>query len=210
MFATETVRRAGARAVTTIVVILSACLALLVDAHQEEVAGAARGYDCEHPPADAITDLPGLLGAVGRLVCLPAGSGILANQGWTWRYTGSFFDLPNIPAYAHEDSAGMEPPFYFTELSARDLSAGEAARVSEKLRNEVETYRPGSSLAGMTIVDAINNHGRSITVYMPMQSQNDGWLIVCTPRCRADYVIIISKLEPNQVERTSQDRTDRN
>ena len=182
---------------TAMVVILSACFVLLAHAHQDEVPAATRGYDCEHPPADAVTDLPGLLGTVGRFACLPAGPGILANQGWTWRYTGSFFELPSIPAHAHRDSAGMPPPFYFTELSVRDLSASEAAQVSDKLRSEVETYRPGSSLAGMTVVDAINNYGRSITVFMPMESEENGWLIVCTPQCRSDYVIIVSKLEPN-------------
>ncbi len=91
----------------------------------------------------------------------------------------------------------MAPPFYFTQLSSRDLSASEAAQVSDKLRSEVETYRPGSSLVGMTVVDAINNYGRSITVFMPMQSNDNGWLIVCTPQCRPDYVIIVSKLQPN-------------
>ncbi|UCH49892.1 MAG: hypothetical protein JSU95_09105 [Betaproteobacteria bacterium] len=191
------VHRAGARASKTMVVLLSACFAWFVQAHQEEVTEATTAYDCEHPPADAITVLPGLLGAVGRLACLPAGPGILANQGWTWRYTGSFFELPMIPAHAHEDSTGMVPPFYFTELSARELSADEAARVSDDLVKVVETYRPGSSLASMTVVDAINNYGRSITVFMPMHTEEKGWLIVCTPKCRSDYVIIVSKLRPN-------------
>jgi hypothetical protein len=193
----KAVRRARIPAAKAIVVLLSACVALLVHAHQDEVANPVSGYDCEHPPADAVTDLPGLLGTVGRLVCLPTGPGILANQGWTWRFTGSFFELPSIPAHAHVDSAGMTPPFYFTELSARELNAGEAARVSEDLAKEVETYRPAGSLLGMTVVDATNNYGRSITVFMPMESEDNGWLIVCTPQCRSDYVIIVSKLQSN-------------
>lgn len=197
MFGKETVPRAGTRAVTSILVVLSACFAVLVHAHQDQVTEGTSGYDCEHPPADAVTELPGLLGSVGRLACLPAGPGILAKQGWTWRYTGSFFQLPMIPAHAHQDAMGMAPPFYFTELSVRDLSAREAAQVSEKLRRQVETYRPGSSLMGMSVVDAINNYGQSITVFMPMRSPNDGWLIVCTPQCRPDYVIIVSKLQSN-------------
>ena len=197
MLEDKVVRPAGTRAVKTIVVLLSACVALLAHAHQDEVANPVGGYDCEHPPADAVMDLPGLLGTVGRLVCLPAGPGILANQGWTWRFTGSFFELPSIPAHAHVDSAGMTPPFYFTALSARELSAGEAARVSDDLAKEVETYRPAGSLAGMTVFDATNNYGRSITVFMPMESEDNGWLIVCTPQCRSDYVIIVSKLQPN-------------
>ncbi len=197
MFEDKVVRPVGTRAVKTIVVLISACVALLAHAHQDEAANPVPGYDCEHPPADAVTDLPGLLGTVGRLVCLPPGPGILANQGWTWRFTGSFFELPSIPAHVHVDSAEMTAPFYFTELSARELSAGEAARVSDDLVQEVETYRPAGSLASMTVVDATNNYGRSITVFMSMESEDKGWLIVCTPKCRSDYVIIVSKLQSN-------------
>ena len=49
----------------------------------------------------------------------------------------------------------------------------------------------------MTVVDATNNYGRSITVFMSMESEHKGWLIVCTPKCRSNYVIIVSKLQPN-------------
>ncbi len=197
MVGEKAMRRAAGRAVYTVIVSLSACLALLVHAHQEEAPGPVSGYDCEHPPADAVTELPGLLGTVGRLVCLPAGPGILANRGWSWRYTGSFFQLAVIPAHAHVDSAGMAPPFYFTKLATRELSPSEAAVVSERLAKQIETYRPDASPVAMTVVDATNNYGKSITVYMPMQSEQSGWLIVCAPQCRPDYVILVSRLEPN-------------
>jgi len=155
------------------------------------------GYDCEHPPADAVTELPGIIGSIGRLACLPPGPAILANQGWTWRYPGSFFDLPQIPAYAHEDSMGIAPPFYFTKLSTRELSADDAARRSDELKQQVETYRPKTAPVKMTIADATNNHGKSITVYAVMESETNGWLVVCTPQCRLDYVILVNKLQAN-------------
>jgi hypothetical protein len=180
-----------------LIALILAGVSALAYAHQDETQVPQTGYDCEHPPADAVTELPGLLGTIGRLVCLPAGPGILADQAWTWRYTGSFFDLPSIPAYAHVDSAGMPPPFYFTSLSVRELDAGEAARRSEELEQEVETYRPGGALERMTIIDATNNYERSIKVFMAMESDNDGWLVVCTPECRPDYVILVKKRKRN-------------
>lgn len=174
-----------------------AVVAVFAYAHQDAANNAASGYDCAHPPADAVEDLPGVLGIVGRLVCLPAGPGILANKGWSWRYTGSFFDLPMIVGYAHEDSAGMEPPFYFTQMSARELTAAEAANRSEELRQSIDTYRPAGSPTAMTVIDATNNYGRSIKAFVAMQSDTDGWLIVCTPECRPDYVIVMNKLQAN-------------
>ena len=166
-------------------------------AHQDEANNAASGYDCEHPPADAVTDLPGLLGTVGRLVCLPGGPGIVANEGWSWRYTGSYFDVPMIVGYAHQDSAGMAPPFFFTQLSAQELTADEAARHSEDLAKAVETYRPEGSPSAMSVIEATNNYGLGIKAFLAMQSETNGWLIVCTPECRPDYVILINKLQRN-------------
>ncbi len=180
-----------------IAVLALVCVTALAGAHQEGVSGLSAAYDCEHPPTDAVVQLPAKLGVVGRLVCLPAGPGILANHGWSWRYTGSFFELPTITAYAHVDSAGMPAPFYFTRLSARDLSNGEAAKLSAQLQRDIATYQPDGVPAAMSVFEVVNNYGRRITVFMPMESKENGWLIVCTPECRADYVILVNRLLPN-------------
>ncbi|MGD2139544.1 MAG: hypothetical protein PVH25_04040 [Burkholderiales bacterium] len=154
-------------------------------------------YDCEHPPADAVTQVPGGLGRISKLVCMPAGPAIVAGEGWSWRYTGSFFDLPQIPGYAHVDSMGLMPPFYFTKLSARDLDDGEAARLSDELAGQVETYRPKTAPVQMSILEATNNYAKNITVYTAMESADNGWVLVCTPECRPNYVIIVEKRKRN-------------
>jgi hypothetical protein len=179
------------------ILLLLAGVCVFAHAHNDETQTAPSGFDCEHPPGDAIQELPGLLGTVGRLACLPAGPGILANNGWSWHYSGSFFNVPMIVAYAHSDSAAKLPPFYFTKLSARELTAGEATVRSEELQKEVDTYRPKGTVEQMTVVDATNNYGHTINVFLAMESQEKGWLLVCTPRCELDYVIVIDKLQPN-------------
>lgn len=184
-----------------IIAALLAGTAALAWAHQEGAesnsADQPGGYDCEHPPADAVTELPGLLGTVGRMGCLPAGPGVLAGSGWSWRYTGSFFDLPTIPAYAHDEAAGLQPPFYFTRLSARELSGAAVAERNEQLQQMVETYRPQRLPDRMVAFDATNNYGQSFSAYLAMETDTNGWLVVCTPKCRPDYVILVNKLQPN-------------
>jgi len=181
----------------TFIALLLAGVSMFAHAHNDESQNPMADFDCEHPPGDAVKELPGLLGTVGRIACLPAGPGILANKGWSWRYTGSYFDLPMVVGYAHKDSAGLAPPYYFTKLSARELAAGEVAARSEELEKEVETYRPKGALEQMTVIDATNNYGQTIKVFMAMESKQDGWLVVCTPKCEPGYVILINKLQPN-------------
>jgi len=173
------------------------CAGFAAFAHQDEPVDGPSGFDCEHLPDEAVTGLPGLLGEAGRLDCMPAGQSIAANQMWSWRYSGSFFSAPNVPAYAHTDSQAEVPPFYFREISTRELTADEADRRSEQLSKELVTYQPDKKIVGMTIVNAENNYGHVTRIFMPMHSEKSGWVIVCAPECDPGFVILISKLEPN-------------
>ena len=168
-------------------------LAVLAQAHPGEEQAAQTMYDCEHPPADAVNELSGLLGRIGQFVCMPTGPAILANKGWSWRYTGSFFDLPTIPGYAHKDSMGLPPPFYFTKISTQELDAADAAERSKQLREQLENYRPKNPPVEMSVTDATNNYGKSITIYTAMESADNGWVVVCAPQCRLDYVILVNR-----------------
>lgn len=173
------------------------CAGVVAFAHQDEPVAEAGGLDCEHPPKEAVTVLPGLLGEAGRLICLPAGQRIVANQTWSWHYSGSFFNTPNIPAHAHIAARGMTPPFYFKKVWAEELSPDEADKRSALLSKQIVTYQPDTKISGMTIVRAENNYGHVTEIFMPMQSEKLGWAIVCAPECQPDYVIVISKLESN-------------
>ncbi len=167
-------------------------------AHPEgEPAPDIGAYDCEHPPEAAIEALPGLLGKTGRLVCMREGQRIVASQEWSWRYSGSFFNTPTVPAYAHADTKTLRPPFYFKKVWEEKLTGDEADRRSEQLSEQIVTYRPGEKISAMTIVKAENNYGHITEIFMPMQSEDKGWAIVCAPECAPEYVIVISKLQEN-------------
>ena len=183
--------------ISRIIFFIMLCAGIAAFAHQDEPVAEVGAYDCEHPPESAIKVLPGLLGEAGRLVCMQEGQRIVASQAWSWRYSGSFFNTPTVPAYAHIESQEMVPPFYFKKVWVEELSSDEAGKRSEQLSKQIATYRPGNKIAGMTIVKAENNYGHVTEIFMPMQSENKGWAIVCAPECQPGFVILISKLEPN-------------
>ncbi len=187
----------GGRALKKLIAVLLAAVTAFAQAHQGEAEAPSTVYDCEHPPADAAEEIPGILGVAGRMFCLTAGPAIHPDGSWTWRYTGSFFDVPTIPGYAHVDSASMLPPFYFTGFSLQAFSGEEAAQRSEELAMQVETYRPAGPIGRMEIIDAVNNYGRSIRIHVAMESENNGWVLVCTPNCQPNYVILIAKRQRN-------------
>lgn len=181
-----------------VVAFLLMCVSMAAYAHQgEEQQELAAGFNCEHPPADAVTTLPGLLGEAGRFTCLPGGQAIVAGKSWTWRYTGSYFDMPLVTANAHKDSMGYAPPFYFHHVSAKELTPEEASERNQALKDQIVTYQPQGEPVGMTRIEAENNYGQVVTMYMPMETPDKGWLIVCTPECRSDYVIIVNKRQKN-------------
>jgi hypothetical protein len=64
------------------------------------------------------------------------------------------------------------------------------------LQEQLETYRPKHAPVEMSVTDATNNYGRSITIYVAMESEDSGWLVVCAPQCRPDYVILVNKRQP--------------
>ena len=150
-----------------ITVILLLCFATLARAHPGEEQAAQSGYDCEHPPADAVNELPALLGRIGQFVCMPTGPAILANEGCSLR------------------------------LSTQELNAADAARRSEQLQEQLENYRPKNPPVEMSVTNATNNYGKSITIYAAMESDANGWVIVCAPQCRLDYVILVNKRKAN-------------
>jgi hypothetical protein len=182
--------------VKIVIALLLACTATVVLAHQGEESGAQQmGYDCEHPPADAITALPAAISQMARLSCLPVTQAIVAGGAWRWRYSGTFFEMPYVPAHGHSDSMGLAPPFYFKKITARELDAAQATQRSAELAGDIPTFRPAGAITSMSYVDAVNNYAQIIRMIVAMESDTRGWMLVCAPECRADYVIVLEKLQ---------------
>lgn len=180
-----------------IIFLVLLCSGVAVHAHQDETLAPVEGIDCEHPPKEAVMALPGVLGEAGRVICLPDGHRIVSSKAWIWRYTGSFFSMPSVPALAHADTQGMKPPFYFRKVSTEELSADDTRTRSDQLAQQLVTYNPETTPASMSIVKAENNYGHVTEIFIPMRNEHSGWAIVCTPECQPDYVILINKRQSN-------------
>ncbi|HWQ39554.1 MAG TPA: hypothetical protein VNM24_13285 [Burkholderiales bacterium] len=172
------------------------CFLTAALAHREgEVPAAAWPFDCEHPPADAVTRLPLAIEPFAQLSCLPIGQIIVAREGWVWRYPASYFDQPLIAAYSPMASRAEPGARYFTSLSVEELSGDAALRRNDALVALLPNYRPDAPPKRVLRLEAANELGHRFEVYFPMTDANSGWGAICAPECTPEMLFMMYKSE---------------
>lgn len=165
-------------------------------AHSESEGAAAAGFiDCEHPAANVATALPEAVADAARIQCTPAMQSLVANDGWNWRYPGSFFDRPFIPAYAPEASRSHGGVRFFTDFRIRELSGDELNRHHRKFAREVPTYRETAAPSRIIQLVATNDLGHPMDAFFGFRSEKEGWVVLCTPGCEASNMFLMQKVE---------------
>jgi hypothetical protein len=163
--------------------------------HSEAEAPAGHLLDCEHPPADLAHGLPKQLADAATLVCLPAAQMIVAREGWAWRFPGSFFDRPSIPAYTPIESRAAADGRYFTGFSATELSRAEINSLHESLVNTLVTYADAAPPERIVKLIAHNDQGFSMDAYFGFKSAVEGWVVLCAPACAPEFFFLINRLD---------------
>ncbi len=164
-----------------------------VVAHPGDDSADAVNFDCDAHPADMLTELSSPLARIAKLICFGNGQTIIADPSWSWRYSGSFFDAPRIPASAHDGVRGTLPPFYFSEISVNSISDSEKDAEVSRLMKEIVTFRPQQGILNLFEVFIKNNHAHVIRLWVATESDRNGWMLVCTPECRPEYVIVYAR-----------------
>lgn len=164
--------------------------------HSETEGGP--GYaviDCEHPAANVVTALPPAVSSPAHLQCTPAFQQIVSNDGWTWRYPGSYFDRPFIPAYAPRLSHGKGGPRFFTGFETQELSPDEVRAQHDRFTKDIPTYREKAAPARILKLVATNDLGHELDAYFGFRSEREGWVVLCTPDCAPENLFLIEKAE---------------
>ncbi|HYJ18575.1 MAG TPA: hypothetical protein VEW72_05330 [Burkholderiales bacterium] len=164
--------------------------------HSENEGGP--GYaviDCEHPAANVATTLPEGIARPANLQCTPAFQQIIANEGWNWRYPGSFFDRPFIPAFAPKPSHGKVGPRFFTGFEAQELPRSDVIAQHDKFAKEIPTYREKSAPARILKLVATNDLGHELDAYFGFRSEREGWVVLCAPECAPENLFLFEKTE---------------
>lgn len=172
-------------------------LAALQALPHSETEGDA-GYaviDCEHPAANVATALPQAIASPAQIECNPMRQTLVASDGWAWRYPGSYFDRPFIPAYAPQASFGQGGPRFFTGFRTVDLSEPEIRKQHEKFARELPTYREKAAPARILKLVATNDLGHELDAYFGFRSERDGWVVLCAPECAPENLFLIEKTE---------------
>lgn len=164
-------------------------------AHSDAETANMALIDCEHPPKKLAKALPGQIAGVAKIECTPAAQFIVAREGWSWRYPGSFFDRPFIPAYAPMDSRQAGGSRFFAGFKAVELSRDEAKKRHETFVKDVPTYREPSPPARIVKLVARNDLGHEMDAYFGFRSDHEGWVVLCAPQCAPEYLFLMQKTD---------------
>src|SRR3954467_5697418 len=137
------------------------CITLQAYAHSEAAAPQDGIIDCEHPPANMAQVLPEKLAGMASIACTPSAQTIVAQEGWAWRFPGSFFDRPSIPAYSPVESRPEGGGRYFTNCTATDLTDKEIRKLHETFAKTLVTYVDDAPPARIVKLVARNDQGHA-------------------------------------------------
>jgi len=168
-------------------------LASQVCAHSEGEAPAGSILDCEHPPKNLTHALPEQVAMAATVVCMPSAQMIVANDGWSWRFPGSYFDRPSIPAYSPVESRSQAGGRYFTGFNATELSAGEIRKLHETFIKTLATYPDALPPARIVKLVARNDQGHPMDAYFGFRSASEGWVALCAPDCAPEFFFLINR-----------------
>ena len=178
----------------------SRCLPLLLlvvamhaFAHAEGQTPPGGLLDCEHPPKNMANVLPQQVAMAAAVICMPSAQIIVAREGWVWRFPGSFFDRPSIPAYSPVESRAEAGGRYFTAFNATEMSAGEIKKLHETFSNTLATYSEASPPARIVKLVARNDQGYPMDAYFGFRSQSEGWVALCVPDCTPEFFFLIKR-----------------
>ena len=176
---------------------IALCASLLVthavSAHPGDENSLATNFDCDKSYPNMIDSLPFPLEEFATLKCFGNGQLIMAKSNWSWRYSGSFFGTPRIPASAHDELTAIPPPYYFTNVKVGEARSENMSGYLDKLMTDVMTFRPKVEITNVYDIELTNNHDSLIRLVIALEKQGNGWLLVCNPDCRPEYVILFNK-----------------
>jgi hypothetical protein len=149
-------------------------VALQAYAHSDAQAPAEGLLDCEHPPQDLASTLPKQIAATTTILCTPSAQMIVAREGWVWRFPGSFFDRPSIPAFSPVESRPTAGGRYFTGFKATELSGGEVRKLHDTFAKTLVTYTDAAPPARVVKLVARNDQGHPMDAYFGFKSESEG------------------------------------
>jgi len=173
--------------------LLLLVVAMQVPAHAYAQAPDGGLLDCEHPPKNLARTLPRQIAASATILCMPSAQMIVARDGWAWRFPGSFFDRPSIPAYSPVESRAEAGGRYFTGFKATELSGGEISKLHERFVKTLATYADKKPPARVVKLVARNDQGYSMDAYFGFKSRTEGWVALCAPDCTPEFFFLTNR-----------------
>ena len=162
-------------------------------AHSDSNAPSDGALDCERPPKNMAQVLPKKIADIASIVCTPSAQVIVAQEGWVWRFPGSFFDRPSIPAFSPIESRPNAGGRYFVGFSVNELSGADMKKLHENFTRTLATYAGTAPPERIVKLVARNDHGHSMDAYFGFNSRNQGWVALCAPDCAPEMFFLTNR-----------------
>ena len=163
------------------------CAPALALAHNDGKDADEEEVECENHLAETF---PELLKPYARLEC---DQFIVNPQNWIWRYPGSYFDRPYIPAFAPKPKKQVGGMRLFKELSAEEIEASQIAELHQSKFSKIRSYKQTQPPQRLVKLKATNDLGDSMEVWFGLLSEDKGWVTTCTPVCAPEYFFLIER-----------------
>ena len=124
---------------------------------------------------------------------MPSAQMIVAQEGWSWRFPGSFFDRPSIPAYSPVGSRADAGGRYFTGFAATVLTDPQIRQLHETFSKTLATYSDAAPPARIVKLVASNDQGYAMDAYFGFRSSSEGWIALCAPDCAPEFFFLINR-----------------
>lgn len=174
-----------------ILLSLLLCAPLLAHAHSEnhEQDDDAEGAACENHLAESFPDV---LRPYARLEC---DQFIVNPDNWQWRFPGSFFDRPYIPAFAPKPKRVVAGSRTYKQLSAEEIDKSQIAGLHESKFLKIRSYKQAQAPERLIKLRATNDLGDSMDVWFGLHSESKGWVAICAPVCAPEYFFLTERIK---------------
>ncbi len=165
------------------------CAPLLSHAHSDANQADDDEAECENHLAESF---PELLRPYAKLEC---DQFIVNPPEWQWRYPGSYFDRPYIPAFAPKPKKLVGGMRLYKELHAEEVSAAQIAELHESKFSKIRSYKQAQPPQRLVHLKATNDLGDSMDVWFGLHSETKGWVSMCAPVCAPEYFFLIERMK---------------
>ena len=137
-------------------------------------------------------DFPSILKPYAKLEC---DQFIVNPDNWRWRFPGSYFDRPYIPAFAPKPKKNIAGMRTYKQFSAQEVDKSQIPELHESKFLKIRSYKQEKPPQRLIKLKATNDLGDSMDVWFGLHDENKGWVAICSPVCAPEFFFLTERIK---------------